>query len=228
VGINTSAMIEAAILSKPVLSVVTPDFARTQDGTVHFRYLLPENGGFLRVASSFDEHVTQLVDILRSPDVVREQLDRFVGSFIRPEGRAQASTPRLCDALLRAAGLHVAARSETFGSRLARVALWPVAVVIDKFSPPLDADGKAGDTWLQGLGPRWERVIKRGVIRPFRFVRRGIVGAVRGLAKRSRRPARWLRAVPTRALRAVRHARYHLAVWVRSTVTPSDGTDGRP
>jgi hypothetical protein len=56
VGINTSAMIEGAILRRPVLSLLTPEFAGTQEGTLHFHYLLPENGGFLRVAHSLDEH----------------------------------------------------------------------------------------------------------------------------------------------------------------------------
>ena len=41
-GVNTSAMIEAAILGRPVLSVLAPEFAATQEGTVHFHYLLPE------------------------------------------------------------------------------------------------------------------------------------------------------------------------------------------
>ncbi len=45
-------MIEGAILRRPVLSLLTPEFAGTQEGTLHFHYLLPENGGFLRVAHS--------------------------------------------------------------------------------------------------------------------------------------------------------------------------------
>src|SRR4030095_2334475 len=60
VGINTSAMIEAAIVGRPVFSIETPQFAGTQGGTLHYRHLLPENGGFLRVASSLGEHVQQL------------------------------------------------------------------------------------------------------------------------------------------------------------------------
>ena len=66
-------MIEAAILGKPVLSLMTPDFAGTQEGTLHFRYLLPENGGFLRVASTLEEHAGQLAEVLRDPEVTRAQ-----------------------------------------------------------------------------------------------------------------------------------------------------------
>jgi len=101
VGINTSAMIEAAIVGRPVLSIETPQFAGTQDGTLHYRYLLPENGGFLRVASSFDDHVRQLGAVLADPAGTRLELQRFVHAFIRPQGLEQPSMPRLVEALER-------------------------------------------------------------------------------------------------------------------------------
>jgi hypothetical protein len=101
VGINTSAMIEAAIVGRPVLSVETPQFAGTQNGTLHYRYLLPEHGGFLRVAATFDQHVTQLRQLLEDPEGARRELVRFVATFIRPQGVHLASTPLLADALER-------------------------------------------------------------------------------------------------------------------------------
>ena len=39
VGINTSAMIEAAIIGRPVFSLLAEEFAGTQEGLVHFHYL---------------------------------------------------------------------------------------------------------------------------------------------------------------------------------------------
>ncbi len=51
VGINTTAMIEAAIVGRTVHSVLADEFKDTQGGTLHFRYLLSEHGGFLRVAT---------------------------------------------------------------------------------------------------------------------------------------------------------------------------------
>src|SRR5581483_2788529 len=48
VGINTTAMIEAAILGKSVLTVLVPSFA--QETTLHFHNLKAEHGGFLHVA----------------------------------------------------------------------------------------------------------------------------------------------------------------------------------
>jgi len=99
VGINTSAMIEAAIIGRPVLSFVADRFTGTQEGTLHFHYLLPENGGFLRMAQSVPAHVAQLRDVVADPDLVRRQTRQFVGSFIRPRGVAQPATPLLADAI---------------------------------------------------------------------------------------------------------------------------------
>ncbi len=81
VGINTSAMIEAAIIGRPVFSLLAEEFAGTQEGTIHFHHLLPENGGFLRIASTIDEHVRQLSDRLRDPEAARAETQRFVAQL---------------------------------------------------------------------------------------------------------------------------------------------------
>ena len=101
VGINTSAMIEAAIVGRPVCSLLAQEFANTQEGTIHFHHLLPENGGFLRIAATIDEHIAQLSGVLRNPETTREETERFVGSFIRPQGLQQRSTPIFADAVTR-------------------------------------------------------------------------------------------------------------------------------
>jgi hypothetical protein len=135
VGINTSAMIEGAILRRPVLSLLTPEFAGTQEGTLHFHYLLPENGGFLRVAHSLTEHEAQLVEVLRHPELVREQTERFVATFLRPRGLEAACTPILAGAFERAARDSAAVpRRESIGTRVLRVIALPVAVLVMLFS----------------------------------------------------------------------------------------------
>ena len=135
VGINTSAMIEGAILRRPVLSLLTPEFAGTQEGTLHFHYLLPENGGFLRVAHSLPEHEAQLVEVLKNPELVRAQTERFVAAFLRPHGPDQACTPRLAGALERAArDTIVAPWRESIGTKAFRVLAFPIAVLAMLFS----------------------------------------------------------------------------------------------
>jgi hypothetical protein len=99
VGINTSAMIEAAIVGKPVCSMLAPEFTGSQEGTIHFRHLLPENGGFLRIAATLDEHVAQLGACLHDPEATRQETGRFVASFIRPHGVDRPATPIFVDAV---------------------------------------------------------------------------------------------------------------------------------
>jgi hypothetical protein len=103
VGINTSAMIEAAIVGRPVCSILADEFAGTQEGTVHFHYLLPENGGCVRIAATLDEHVRQLSDRLRDPAASRAETERFVSHFIRPHGLDRPATPIFADAVERLA-----------------------------------------------------------------------------------------------------------------------------
>jgi len=103
VGINTSAMIEAAIIGRPVFSIATEEFSGTQEGTIHFHHLLPENGGCVRIASTIDEHIRQLGDRLLDPDSAFAETQRFIASFIRPHGIDRPATPVFADAIERLA-----------------------------------------------------------------------------------------------------------------------------
>ncbi len=107
VGLNTSAQIEAALLGKPVLTMLAPGFERGQQGTLHFRYLLREEGGFVQVAGGFDEHRRQLADAVAGRhDAAATRA--FVERFVRPAGLDKPATPILADAI---EGLHRAAHS---------------------------------------------------------------------------------------------------------------------
>ncbi|HCE02685.1 MAG TPA: hypothetical protein DEQ98_05535, partial [Acidobacteria bacterium] len=97
VGINTSAMIEAGIQDRPVFTIVDSSFDDTQTGTLHFRYLLPENGGHLQHATSLDEHTRQLSATL--DDGLAPSAQMFTKTFVRPHGLDVAATPRLVAAL---------------------------------------------------------------------------------------------------------------------------------
>lgn len=131
VGVNTSAMIEAAIVGRVVHAILEPEFANTQGGTLHFRYLLPENGGFLRVARDLGEHARQLAETLSSPGRGREALERFVKWFVRPQGPDVASTPILVEALERLAASGPA-RRERVPVHLypLRIVMWVVAGIV--------------------------------------------------------------------------------------------------
>ncbi len=99
IGINTSAMIEAAIIGRPVFSMLAEEFAGTQEGSIHFHHLLPENGGCVRIASTVAEHVQQLGDRLRDPESTRAETQRFIAGFIRPHGIDRPATPIFVDTI---------------------------------------------------------------------------------------------------------------------------------
>ena len=105
VGINTTAMIEAAIVGKSVLTVLSPEFA--QESTLHFDYLLEANGGFLHVATSLDEHLAQLATVLDEDAEGAERRRLFVESFVRPHGLDRPATPIFADAVEELAALPV-------------------------------------------------------------------------------------------------------------------------
>lgn len=128
VGINTSAQIEAGIVGRPVYSIRAPEYVTTQEGTLHFHYLLIENGGLLHMAATFEEHTRALADALDRTAGDDQQLRDFVKGFVRPHGLDVAATPLLANAI-EGLGRSTARVPErrSVGLALLRLALYPVA-----------------------------------------------------------------------------------------------------
>jgi hypothetical protein len=101
VGLNTSALVESAIVDRPVFTILLPEFRESQEGTFHFHYLLDPTHGFLNTSRSLDEHTQQMGAAL-SGAIVRSNR-RFVEHFVRPNGAAVAATPVFADAVERIA-----------------------------------------------------------------------------------------------------------------------------
>jgi hypothetical protein len=97
VGLNTSALVEAAIVDRPVFTILAPEFRDNQEGTFHFHHLLDVGDGFLNVSRSLEEHVAQLASMLAGGPVRANR--PFVEQFIRPRGAAVAATPVFTDAV---------------------------------------------------------------------------------------------------------------------------------
>ena len=110
VGLNTSAMIEAAILGKPVLTFLGHDVTTSQTGNLHFRYLA--EGGFVSQARNLDEHVRQLSAALEQPGMAAENGARFVEDFVRPLGRGISASATLVELIRREIGLPAPATVE--------------------------------------------------------------------------------------------------------------------
>ena len=99
VGVNTSAFIEAGIVGREVLTILDPRFHDTQEGALHFQYLLRVGGGLLRVGRTLDEHVGQLGDALRRVPGAEHPHRAFLESFVRPYGLDTPATPRFVRAV---------------------------------------------------------------------------------------------------------------------------------
>jgi hypothetical protein len=99
VGINTSAQIECGIVGRPVFTIRTPAYQRTQEGTLHFRHLTTEGGGLLNLADDFETHVRQIADALNDPAGTRRRVEGFVSAFTRPHGLTVEATPRMVEAI---------------------------------------------------------------------------------------------------------------------------------
>jgi hypothetical protein len=115
VGLNTSAQIEAGILGKPVLTLLAPGFEPGQQGTLHFRYLLREEGGFVHLAQSLDEHKDHLANALAGGCDANE-IGRAVERFIRPHGWDRPATPILAEAIVSLSRSQPSAVRRWFGS----------------------------------------------------------------------------------------------------------------
>jgi hypothetical protein len=100
VGVNTSAQIEAGIIGRPVFTILAPEFAATQTGTLHVRYLLPEHGGFVHEAADLETHLAQLRTAAEGGDD-SGRIDAFIESFVRPRGRSLPVAPIVADELER-------------------------------------------------------------------------------------------------------------------------------
>lgn len=118
VGINTSAFIEAAIVGRPVYTLLDDRFRPTQEGTLHFAHL----ADVLVVARDWSEHFDQLTRVLAEPELQRERLTSFVRSFVRPAGLKRAAAPLLADAIEDVVGTRTS-RRQPVGARFLWVLL---------------------------------------------------------------------------------------------------------
>jgi hypothetical protein len=182
VGINTSAQVEAAIVGRPVFTILDERFADTQEGTLHFSHLTGSaDAAVLTTARSWDEHFAQLATALRDPQAEHARLEGFVRSFIRPHGLHAPAAPRAAAAVERAA---LAGRpAPTGGGRAARA--------LELASPAVSVAVRVHSA-LAGAGVRTAWVVDRGRRKALRGYRgaRIRVGALLGRGPASAPPAK--------------------------------------
>jgi hypothetical protein len=104
VGANTTALIDAAIVGRRTYSILLPELRGAQEQTLHFHYLLPENGGPLIVARSMEEHLAQLRELLQGDEADDGWRESFLRTFVRPRGLDRPVAPLVVLDLERLAG----------------------------------------------------------------------------------------------------------------------------
>ncbi|MGD9850238.1 MAG: hypothetical protein AB7T38_03120 [Nitrospirales bacterium] len=82
VGANTSAELEAAILGRPVFTIIDKELKTGQEGTIHFAYLA---GQLAKIGLTMDEHILHLQEELSLPDDCNRN-HVFLENFLRPGG----------------------------------------------------------------------------------------------------------------------------------------------
>lgn len=196
VGVNTSAMIEAGIIGRPVYSVRATEFEDTQEGTLHFQHLKNAGGGLLHLATDLDEHVAQLARLLADQGGARQRARQFIEAFIRPHGLDVPATPQVVAEIEHLAdGPALDPFVPSVAVRLLRLALIPAAVATTVLTMERVKLRSMVLHWTRPARLAFRRLVSR-CIYVARFVRRIPRFAVRILTAGARRlvvdPTRWV------------------------------------
>lgn len=97
-GLNTSAIFEAAIVDKPIISIMPEKHTQTPSGMAHFHHLLKAD--FMETVNNFIEASNVIKDILGGNDSKRAHRRQFVRDFIRPLGMENKASDIMAQALL--------------------------------------------------------------------------------------------------------------------------------
>lgn len=99
IGVNTSAMLEAAILGKPIISFIAERYNKTQSEAAHFRALL--GAGAMELVRTPEEFAEVVAKLLLGIDDFKNARENFVRDFIRPQGLEKSSGEAAADEIER-------------------------------------------------------------------------------------------------------------------------------
>lgn len=83
VGVNTSAMLDALVIDRPVISILTDYYTHSQADTYHFPELI--NSGAIYI-KNLDEIENTLIDIFDGRNGLQRERKQFVSSHLKPRG----------------------------------------------------------------------------------------------------------------------------------------------
>ncbi|MBI2056321.1 MAG: hypothetical protein HYT37_02985 [Candidatus Sungbacteria bacterium] len=84
VGANTTGIIDAMVMGKPAIGILTGEYGKTQEQTKHFRQLLEAD--VLKLVRNTEKFPAAVHAILEGKDEHREKRQQFIKRYIRPRG----------------------------------------------------------------------------------------------------------------------------------------------
>jgi hypothetical protein len=101
VGINTSALIEAALVGRGVYVLLADPYRGTQTELPHFAHLRQAGGGLIGATVDPEAHAAALARAVSGEDAAEAEgrARAFLADFIRPHGLNEPATPRMVSAL---------------------------------------------------------------------------------------------------------------------------------
>jgi hypothetical protein len=102
-GVNTTAFLEAAVIDRPCLTIVSERHRTGQAERGHFQHLL--RGRFIETSPDLDGAAAIVGRVLAGEDPLRERRRRFVADFVRPGGIDRRAGEVVADAIERAGQL---------------------------------------------------------------------------------------------------------------------------
>jgi hypothetical protein len=233
VGINTSALIEAAIVGRRSFGFRLPELFAGQEGTLHFHYLRDENGGPLSLADSLEEHFEKLGRAVRNGDSPGWNR-AFLESFLRPHGLDVDAAPLFVEDLERLAASPAPAKRAP-RRRLLTSLLRPLARRIHAKDPgrlrQKTLASRFGDLRAENLAEKERMRTTKQALKAEREAKRAAVVARRVAEHeehRHRKEAEKAAAREAKALEREEHRRRETAAEAKvGAAQEHDGRDGR-
>lgn len=165
-GVNTSAMIECAIVGRPVLTLLDGRYAQTQGGTPHFAHIADPARGILTVASTAADHHAQIARAIAGEDEGwQERRIRFLDLFVRPHGIDESAAPHFADALEELRRLHRNAAAAAGSITDRATPAHRGAALVWRWAPLAPAFA-AADWWTRRGDRRWRLTVEQARLGP--------------------------------------------------------------
>lgn len=101
IGLNTTAMIETAIVGKPCFTLLVDEYKNTQEMSGHFHHL--EDSDFMVSCKSMGELTEKVSQTVAGDDPYKKGREEFINNFVRPCGAERNSSAIMQEVLERLA-----------------------------------------------------------------------------------------------------------------------------